>query len=341
MSNLDLTNLVLKTHYGANTVINDDAGVPSVMVFIPKFNLSDVITGAAEVPHPAFLVSDTVLDGIYVSKYINTLIDGRAYSWPAEDPAHSLTLAEAQNACFSKGNCWHLMNAWEWAAIALWCKKNGYFPKGNNDTGKDASESEYVAICSEDNLRTLTGTGPVTWSHNGKLDGIYDLNGNTREWCDGLRLVRGELQVQRPDDSLWYVINAETGGLCNILSAEYAVIDTVKAAYIDNSLTWTANQPHNASSKSTKLSDVVADDTISEEAKIVLISLALLPDGSFDYGDDAVAIQFNTTTTHNCTRGGFSKTSPDEHSGVFCTEIRFAEAAKAPTTSFRSVYYKF
>lgn len=31
----------------------------------------------------------------------------------------------------------------EWAAIALWCHKNGTEPKGNNDYGKDASETLY------------------------------------------------------------------------------------------------------------------------------------------------------------------------------------------------------
>ena len=43
--------------------------------------------------------------------------------------------------------------------------------------------------------RVLTGTGPDTWSHNGKMDGIFDMNGNVWEWVLGLRLVKGELQI--------------------------------------------------------------------------------------------------------------------------------------------------
>jgi len=39
------------------------------------------------------------------------------------------------------------------------------------------------------------GSGFVTWSHDGTLEGVWDLNGNVWEWCAGLRLVHGELQV--------------------------------------------------------------------------------------------------------------------------------------------------
>ena len=99
----------------------------------------------------------------------------------------------------AKGGKFHEITCAEWAAIALWCHKAGKEPYGNNNYGKDTRESLYRAIpTSKDSDKTgrvATGTGPITWSHDGTLEGIWDLNGNVWEWCAGLRLVKGEVQV--------------------------------------------------------------------------------------------------------------------------------------------------
>ena len=42
-------------------------------------------------------------------------------------------------------------------------------------------------------LRVATGSGPLSWSDTGTIDGIFDLNGNVSEWVTGIRLVYGEL----------------------------------------------------------------------------------------------------------------------------------------------------
>ncbi len=41
-------------------------GPPSVMYKIPKFNLSDVIPGAPDTPHPMCIINGEVKDAIYV-----------------------------------------------------------------------------------------------------------------------------------------------------------------------------------------------------------------------------------------------------------------------------------
>lgn len=48
---------------------------------------------------------------------------------------------------------------------------------------------------------TLTGSGPETWYHNGTFAGISDLNGNVWDWCGGLRLVNGEIQLLANNDA--------------------------------------------------------------------------------------------------------------------------------------------
>lgn len=56
LSNFDTLKLAVETVHPNNTVLLDDMGMPSVMVRIPKFKISDVIDGGSSVTHPAFIV---------------------------------------------------------------------------------------------------------------------------------------------------------------------------------------------------------------------------------------------------------------------------------------------
>ena len=146
MSDFPLVNLAKNAFSPTDHLLTDDAGIPSVMVRIPKFLISDVIAGGSDTVHPAFIVNGQEVDAIYISKFQNVLHDGRAYSLPLENPHAEIGFEAAQNACSAKGAGWHLMTRAEWAAIALWCRMNGTMPKGNNGYGKDHTESVYEAI---------------------------------------------------------------------------------------------------------------------------------------------------------------------------------------------------
>ena len=47
--------------------------------------------------------------------------------------------------------------------------------------------------------RTLTGSGPNSWSHDGTAAGIMDLCGNIWEWNQGMKIIDGRIYVVGED----------------------------------------------------------------------------------------------------------------------------------------------
>lgn len=210
---------------GKNTLLFDDLGMPSVMVRIPRFNWADVVEGGEDKPCSAFMVDGDLLDYIYISKYLNVIENGRAYSLPGRDPAHTITIDDAREACARKGKGWHLFTNAEWAAISHWCMKNNSIPRGNSHWGLAYGATHERGILSPENelsatpsARTLTGSGSDSWNHDGSPFGISDLNGNVFDWVSGIRIMDGEIQVIPDNDS---ALNVDE----SIDSAQWKAID--------------------------------------------------------------------------------------------------------------------
>ena len=193
---------------GKVTVLYDDLGYPSYMVRIPKFKLEDIDPDLGSGVHPAFIVGDQEKSEIFIGQFQAIVQNNRAYSLPGVDPATEINYDQAKSYCEAKGSGWHLMTVHEWAAVMLWCLKNGFEPRGNTNWGR-SHEATYetgtrvdggIPGSSSGTGRTLTGSGPASWRHDNTFAGICDLVGNVWEWIYLFKLVDGRIYVPATND---------------------------------------------------------------------------------------------------------------------------------------------
>lgn len=337
---------------GTNTVIFDDIGMPSIMVAIPKMTRADLIKSGTADPHPGFIMNGNTQDVVYESKYINIVQNSRAYSLPMQDPKANITFTQALEACRKKGEGWGVQPASLWSAIALWCKKNKTQPHGNNDFGKDKSSSWESGVVTytynEDGIkngRTATGSGPATWYHNGNQSGIADMNGNVWEWCSGMRLVTGQLQVILNANSI--LANCDMGES----SAEWKALDkdgnfvapsasnTLKLDYADSKWKWVVNTAKDSqdTGRGCNFKDITADEGVTDNAKAMLRLLTLLPeDSDEDYGGDYFWAN-NGNAERFLFRGG--SWYGGANAGVFYSSFHDARSLSSRAVGFRSAFY--
>lgn len=329
---------------GKNTVLFDDLGMPSVMVPFPKLKMSDLIAGGSENIHPAFSVDGVEKSVIYVSKYQNIVLNERGYSLPMRDPRASLNFDQAVTYCRNKGKGWSLTPYSLWSAIALWCRKNGTMPRGNNNYGADHAyghekgvptyyESGKIARCA-------TGSGPNTWNHNWMPDGIADLNGNVWEWCAGMRLMNGEIQIipyancmaadasMGASSTLWKAIAAD-GTL-----VEPGTAGTLKYNYVSGHIQLTSGD---ITPEDTWRGDTYQNMTLDSALTVPEIAKALLiypdePGG--DYGGDGHYMNNSGERLPLC--GGYWNSASG--AGVFGVDLSIPRSDSYTNVGFRSAY---
>ena len=234
---------------GAVTVLYTDAGHPSYMNVIPRFNLQDIDASLGTGTHPAFIVNGVEKSEIFIGQYQGIVKDNNLLSIPGVIPTVSTNFDTFRQRAAANGVGWHIMTNAEWMAVALWCWKNGFQPRGNNNWGRDTSLRYETGRRGDQRApgettgdgKTFTGSGPASWRHNGQATGIADLNGNVWEWQAGYRLMDGEIQVIPDNDAadntkdlsrtsvLWKAIRASDGALVAPGTAGTLKYDSVTA----------------------------------------------------------------------------------------------------------------
>ena len=351
------SDLSVQVAHPNNFLIYDNAGLPSVMVAVPKFYLDEVINGASHTIHPAFVINGIEQDVVYISKYLNVIENGRAYSLPMKDPAVNVNFDQAWNYCKAKGAGWHLITNAEWSAIALWCIKNGTLPKGNNNYGCDFSEvnipSKSITANYDKNgktARTLTGSGRESWYHDGTFAGISDMNGNVWEWISGMRLDDGEIQILANNDA------ADWNNSCSADSVAWKAImpdgslvvpgtlGTLKWDYITTGSTNVTNSFHlNTVLEhpqmtynlfgSKKFGSLTAKSGVNIPE--ILYALALFPSSDNEYGGGN--FWFKNNEERIPIRGGSWATA--SNAGVFGLYLNSLRINSTNDFGFRCAYY--
>ena len=336
---------------GLQTVLYTAKGQATYMNIIQKYDMS-TIDASLSGTHPAFIVDGVEKPEIFIGTYQGRIVNGELLSLPNVEPTHSTNYDNFLTAARACGNGHHLITNAEWSAVALQCYKNGTQPMGNSYYGR-SSEDPLLIGRRQDGLnpgnttgsaRTLTGSGPVQWRHNGKSNGIADLSGNVNEWNSGMRLLNGEIQIIENNNAAKLAINLGAA------STEWKAIDGATGNLVaPNGTGTTVGTVKFANSGTNDYTLVVAQwgafgsiknpsptKPVSTAALNKLKALGLFPliDSSAAFGGDAIG--FNFTIEAIPVRGGnWTHATP---AGVFYLNSAIARSSTSASLGARPAF---
>lgn len=200
----DFINRIEDASNGRNTLRFDDANQPSIMVrFVPnrEAKKSYLYNDSTSGIHQAFII-DGLVRPFERAKYNFGRVGSTNYPvnlWGLT-PAHSWNFDQFQALAVNKGAGWSLPSQAMEAYIALLSMRKAFESRGNTYYGYSHERPDEFGIMSSElesvgTRHTLTGTGPVTWRHDGTPFGVDGFVGNVWNWTGGRRLNVGEIQV--------------------------------------------------------------------------------------------------------------------------------------------------
>lgn len=343
---------------GKVTVLYTASGQPSYMNVIPRFNVEDIDASLGSGVHPAFIVGGIEKSELFIGTYQGIEKNGEFLSLPGVDPTVSRNFDYFANLARANGPGWHAISSIEFAALALWCWKNGYMPRGNSGFGRSSDAGWETGRRADGGApgdtsaggRTLTGSGPTSWRHDNSAGGIADLNGNIFEWSPGLRVVAGEIQVIANNNaalnatdlgatsSAWRAIDGDTGLLINptftgsIASDNYVPTTPKSVRYaVSGAANYTLVR---ASGQSFEGMTNPGATPVSAAALAVLKKYGLFPVANTGLGGDGFYL--GVTGERLALRGGAWHYSA--YSGVFALHLNIARSNASASIGSRPAF---